>query len=70
MTDPVPQPDRQKVRVGLAMVTIVLVVAVVILITADDAFVRALMLAIAALAVVRAFLLTRSLRRDLRPRAE
>ena len=40
-----------------------MVVAVVLLFVIDDPFGRAVMFAVAALGVVRAFLLTRSLRR-------
>jgi hypothetical protein len=64
MTDPAPQPDHRKVRIGLAMVLVAFVVALVIFLVADAAFVRALMAAIAVLALVRAYLLTRSLRSD------
>ena len=63
MTDPEPQLDPRKVRTGLIMISIVVVVAVVLLFAVDDPFGRAVMLGVAALGVIRAFLLARSLRR-------
>ena len=51
-------------RIGLVVVlVVVVVVAVVLVVVIDDPFGRAVMFAVAALAVVRAFLLSRSLRR-------
>ena len=44
------------------VVSAVVIVAVVLILVIDDPFGRAVMFAVAALAVVRAFLLTRSLR--------
>ena len=63
MTEPDPQLDPRKVRLGLAMVSIVVVVAVALLFVIDDPLGRAVMFGVAALGVTRAFLLTRSLRR-------
>jgi Flp pilus assembly protein TadB len=62
-----PQMDSRKVRMGLAIVTVIVLVALVLVAVVDDPVGRAVMLAVAALGFVRAFLLTRSLRRDLRP---
>jgi hypothetical protein len=63
MTEPSPQLDPRKVRIGLLMISIVVVVAIVLLFVIDDPLGRAVMFAVAALGVIRAFLLTRSLRR-------
>ncbi len=64
MAEPLdPQVDQRKIRIGLAMISVVVLVAVVLFIVIDDAVGRALMFAIAVLGIVRAFLLTRSLRR-------
>jgi hypothetical protein len=62
VTDPEPQLDRRKVRIGLVMISAVVVVALVLVAVIDDPFGRAVMVAVAALAIVRAFLLSRSLR--------
>jgi hypothetical protein len=64
MTSPdVPQPDQRKVRIGLAIVSVVVLIAVILFLLIDDATGRAVMFAVAALGIVRAFLLSRSLRR-------
>jgi hypothetical protein len=63
MSDPDPQLDPRKVRIGLVMISAVVVVAVVLIAVIDDPFGRAVMVGIAAVAIVRAFLLTRALRR-------
>ena len=63
MSDVDPQLDRRKVRIGLLMVTAVVVVALVLVAVIDDPFGRAVMVGVALVAIVRAFLLTRSLRR-------
>ena len=64
MAEPIdPQVDRRKVRIGLAMISLVVVVALVLFFLIDDALGRALMFAVAALGIVRAYLLSRSLRR-------
>ena len=55
--------DRRRVRLGLAVVAVVVVVAGVLVAVLEDPVGRAVMLAVAALGVVRAFLLSRSLRR-------
>ena len=63
MTEPEPQLDPRKVRIGLLMISVVVAVAIVLLFVIDDPVGRAVMFAVAALGVIRAFLLTRSLRR-------
>jgi hypothetical protein len=55
-------PDRRKVRAGLALVSIVVLVAIVLAVTVTAPAGRLLMIVIAAVAIIRAFLLTRSLR--------
>ena len=63
MTDPEPELDPRKVRIGLIMISIVVAVAIVLLFVIDDPFGRAVMFGVAAIGVIRAFLLARSLRR-------
>jgi hypothetical protein len=63
MTEPQPEVDPRKVRIGLMVVTAVFAVSAVLVAVIDDPFGRAVMGAVAALAVVRAYLLWRSLRR-------
>jgi hypothetical protein len=63
VTDPTPELDPRKVRIGLLIVTAVFVASAVLVAVIDDPFGRAVMAAVAAVAVVRAFLLSRSLRR-------
>lgn len=58
------QPDATKVRVGLALVCVVVVVAVVLASVIDSTAGKAIMFAIAFTAVVRAYLLMRSLKRE------
>jgi Flp pilus assembly protein TadB len=53
-----------KVRVGLALITVVVVVALVMIAVIDSPAGKAVMFAIAVTAVVRAYLLFRSLRRE------
>lgn len=55
--------DPRKVRIGLIVIVIVVVVAAVLVAVLDDPVGRAVMLAVAAVGIVRAFLLSRSLRR-------
>jgi Flp pilus assembly protein TadB len=55
-----------KVRVGLALITVVVVVALVMIAVIDSPAGKAVMFAIAVTAVVRAYLLFRSLRREQR----
>lgn len=55
--------DSRKVRVGLIVVAIVVLVAAVLVAVLDDPVGRAVMGAVAAVGIVRAFLLSRSLRR-------
>lgn len=64
MDAPDPQLDPRKVRAGLALVVLVMVVSVVLLLISDDPLGKAVMVAVALIAVVRAFLLTRSLRKE------
>ncbi len=56
--------DPRKVRFGLAVVGVVLVIALVLLLIVDSAFGKAIMFAIAAVALVRAYLLSRWLRNE------
>jgi hypothetical protein len=63
VTDPTtPKADPRKVRIGLAMISAVVLVAALLFVVLDDAVGRAIMFAVAALGIVRAFLLSRSLR--------
>ena len=55
--------DR-KVRQGLAIVTVAVVVAIVLLFVLEDPIAKAVMLAVALSGFARAFLLSRSLRRE------
>ena len=65
MPDPTPQqPSVAKVRIGLAVLGLVLVVALVMVAVIESPAGKALMFAIAATVLVRAFLLYRSLRRE------
>jgi hypothetical protein len=65
MTDPSDdQRDIRKVRIGLAMVTVVVVIAIVALVVVESALGKAIMFAVAATAIVRAFLLVRWLKRS------
>jgi hypothetical protein len=64
MASPTPPPtDPRKVRAGLVVITAIVLVAAVLVVVIDDPFGRAVMLGVALVGVVRAFLLTRSLRR-------
>jgi hypothetical protein len=63
MTEPDRQLDPRKVRIGLIMISVVVALAIVLMFVVDDPFGRAVMFAVAALGVIRAVLLTRSLRR-------
>ncbi len=62
VTDPAPELDRRKIGIGLAMISLVMVVALVLASVIDSTVGRAVMFGIAAVAFVRLFLLTRSLR--------
>lgn len=57
-----PQVDRRRVRLGLAIIGLVLVVALVMVAVVESPAGKAVMFAIALTALVRAFLLARSLR--------
>jgi hypothetical protein len=59
-----PQPDHRKVRAGLAVISIVVIVAAVLFVVVDDPIGRSIMFAVAILGIVRAYLLSRSLRQD------
>ncbi len=59
--------NPRKVRAGLIIVGVVVAVSVVLLVVIDEPVGKAVMLAVAATAFVRAFLLTRSLRRQDHP---
>jgi len=59
-----PQINRNKVRLGLAIVGLVLVVALVMVAVVESPAGKAVMFAIALTALVRAFLLARSLRSE------
>ncbi|MFL6204596.1 MAG: hypothetical protein ACJ739_04525 [Acidimicrobiales bacterium] len=63
MSDPDAQLDPRRVRIGLIMISAVVVVAVVLIAVIDDPFGRAIMVGVAAVAIIRAFLLSRSLRK-------
>ena len=65
VTDPgTPEVDARKVRIGLIVIVIVVAVATVLVAVLDDPVGRAVMLAVASVGIVRAFLLSRSLRSD------
>jgi hypothetical protein len=57
-----PALNPRKVRIGLAIVGVVLVVAIVLLLVVESPVGKAVMFAIAAVALVRAYLLSRWLR--------
>ena len=59
-----PRPDPRKVRAGLVVVVLVVAVSLVLLVVIDDPLGRVVMFGIALTAFVRAFLLTRALRRE------
>ena len=67
MDDDAPQLDPRKIRLGLAIVTAIVVVALILLVIVDDPIGKAVMAGVAAVGVVRAFLLRRSLRADPSP---
>ena len=62
MPDDAPEMDRRKIRIGLAMVTAVVIVALVLVAVIESAVGKAVMFAIALVAFVRLFALTRSMR--------
>lgn len=63
VTDPAdPEIDPRKVRIGLALISLVVLVAVGLLFVIDDGIGRAIMFAVALSGIIRAYLLTRSLR--------
>ena len=59
-----PQIDRRKIRIGLALIVLVVIAAVVLMFVVEAPAGKAVMFAIAVTAFVRAFLLSRSLRRE------
>lgn len=64
MPEPEPTFDRRKIRIGLAVISGVVVAALVMFFVVSAPAGKAVMFAIAATALVRAYLLTRSLRAD------
>jgi hypothetical protein len=65
MTDPTAaERDPRKVRIGLAIISLVVVIAIVLFAVVDAPAGKALMFAVAATAIVRAFLLVRWLRSE------
>jgi hypothetical protein len=62
MTDDEPQPNHTKVRQGLAIIVAVVLIAVVGFFLIDAPVGKAMMVAVAFTAAVRAFIFTRSLR--------
>lgn len=58
------EPDRTRIRVGLAIVGLAFLISVVILLAVDDGLARTVMSVVAFTALVRAALLVRSLRRS------
>ena len=63
MSEPMER-DRTRIRVGLAMLAAVMLAAIVILAVVDNPVAKIFMVAIALFVVGRAFMFTRSLRRD------
>ncbi len=61
---PEPEVDRRKIRLGLALICLVVIAAVILMFVVEAPAGKALMFAIAVTAFVRAFLLSRSLRRE------
>ena len=59
-----PQIDRRKIRIGLALIVVVVIAAVILMFVVEAPAGKAVMFAIAVTAFVRAFLLSRSLRRE------
>jgi hypothetical protein len=59
-----PQIDRRKIRIGLALISLVVIAAVILMFVVEAPAGKAVMFAIAVTAFVRAFLLSRSLRRE------
>jgi hypothetical protein len=59
-----PQIDRRKIRIGLALIVLVVIAAVILMFVVEAPAGKAVMFAIAVTAFVRAFLLSRSLRRE------
>lgn len=64
MTSPSTDVDRTKVRIGLAIIGVLFAACLVGAALVDDATGRAVLLAVAAVSLVRLGLLTRSLRRE------
>jgi hypothetical protein len=64
--DPPPEMSRTKIRIGLALISLVVIAALVLVFLIEAPAGKAVMFAIAATAFVRAFLLSRSLRRERR----
>jgi hypothetical protein len=62
--EPPPERSVAKVRIGLALIGVVILVALVMSVVVEAPAGKAIMFAIAVTAVVRAYLLYRSLRRE------
>lgn len=60
----VPQPNRTRVRIGLALISLVVLVAVAMIFLIEAPAGKAVMFAIAVTAFVRAYLLFRSMRAE------
>jgi hypothetical protein len=64
MTSSTAQYDPRKIRIGLVLIAIVFIASVVLFVVVDDTVGRAIFFALAVLAIARAVLLVRWLRRQ------
>jgi len=64
MDDARPELNPRKIRAGLAMVTIVVVAAIILIFLIEAPLGKAVMFAVALSGIVRAYLLSRSLRTE------
>lgn len=62
--EPAPEISRTKIRIGLALISLVVIAALVLVFLIEAPAGKAVMFAIALTAFVRAFLLSRDLRRE------
>ena len=62
-TDPAPDVDPRRIRIGVAILGVTFVVAVVLALIVTDPLGRTIMIAVTVVSFVRAALLIRSLRR-------
>jgi hypothetical protein len=60
------QPNRTKIRAGLALITVVFLASAIALFTVPDTFAKAIFFSVALLALVRVTLLSRTMRREAR----